>query len=171
MHKDYYATKTSRLHCNRLQLTTALKQKKNNAIGIAHFAAGELGAADDPWRHLANSTKQRRLIIYRRAVKTAKNIDKIKLWVNKTLYSFISLYNVFCQKKHARKCEQKESNFWFFSQRIDYSFGERAENIHHGLQTASWRSPCNEHVYSPNKAERQAETDYVQQSHTIKIVQ
>ena len=28
-----------------------------------------------------------------------------------------------------------------------------------------------EHVYSPNKAERQTETDYVQQSHTIKIIQ
>ena len=29
----------------------------------------------------------------------------------------------------------------------------------------------NEQVYSPNKAERQTETDYVQQSHTIKIIQ
>jgi len=28
-----------------------------------------------------------------------------------------------------------------------------------------------EQVYSPNKAERQTETDYVQQSHTIKIIQ
>jgi len=28
-----------------------------------------------------------------------------------------------------------------------------------------------EHVYSPSKAETQTETDYVQQSHTIKIIQ
>jgi len=32
------------------------------------------------------------------------------------------------------------------------------------------RGEGNEHVYSPNKAEKQTETDYVQQSHTIDIM-
>jgi len=61
---------------------------------------------------------------------------------------------------------------------------------HRGAESAENSKPCitwgsttvvggiprppgtgNEHVYSPNKAERQTETDYVQQNHTIKIIQ
>ena len=45
------------------------------------------------------------------------------------------------------------------------------KNYEYGSSSAFGRIYLFEHVYSPNKAERQTETDYVQQSHTIKIIQ